>query len=103
MKKILLIAPIPVLAIGALLVWKNLPQKRFAKHVTKARLYAKEGNLTAARIEYEKGYSAQGAYTPYVSLEVLNLANRLSIQDGKPREALENTQKFVAAHKTNKE
>ncbi|MBW8889558.1 MAG: tetratricopeptide repeat protein [Fibrobacteres bacterium] len=103
MKKILLIAPIPILAIGALLVWQNLPQKRFAKHVTKARLYAKEGNLTAARIEYEKGYSAQGAYTPYVSLEVLNLANRLSIQDGKPREALENTQKFVAAHKTNKE
>lgn len=103
MKKILLIAPIPVLAIGALVVWQNLPQKRFAKHVTKARLYAKEGNLTAARIEYEKGYSAQGTYTPYVSLEVLNLSNRLSLQDNKPREALENTRKFVAAHKTNKE
>jgi len=103
MKKIFLIAPLPIIAIGALVVWQNLPQKRFAKHVTKARLYAKEGNLTAARIEYEKGYAAQGEFTPYVSLEVLNLTNRLSIQDRKPQEALENTRKFVAAHKTNRE
>src|SRR4051794_36365541 len=103
MKKIFLIAPLPIIAIGAFLVWQNLPQKRFAKHVIKARLYAKDGNLTAARIEYEKGYKAHGGYSPYVSLEVLNLSNRLSIQDRKPREALENTLKFVAAHKTIKE
>jgi tetratricopeptide (TPR) repeat protein len=103
MKKILLIAPIPVLAAAALLVWQNLPAKRYAKHVVKARLFAKEGNYTAARIEYEKAYAAQGGYTPYASLEVLALTNRMNLQDNKPREALENTRKFVETHKTNKE
>lgn len=103
MKKILLIAPFPVLAAAAFLVWQNLPEKRYARHTTKARLYAKEGNLTAARIEYEKAYAAKGGYTPYATLEVLDLTNRMNIQDGKPREALENSKRFVESHKTNRE
>jgi tetratricopeptide (TPR) repeat protein len=103
MKKILLIAPIPVVAIAALVIWQSLPEKRYAKHVTKARLYAKEGNFTAAENEYERAYTAKGGYTPYASLEVVNLTNRMNIQDGRPREALENTKKFVETHKTNKE
>lgn len=103
MKKALLIVPIPVLAIAALVVWQNLPSKRFAKHTVKARLYSQEGNLTAARIEYEKAYAAKGGFTPYVSPEVLALTNRMNIQDRNPRQALENTRKFVETHKTNLE
>jgi predicted Zn-dependent protease len=103
MKKILLVVPVPFLAAAAFLVWQNLPEKRYAKHATKARLYTKAGNLTAARIEYEKAYASQGGYTPYASLEVLDLSNRMNMQDGKPREALENTKRFVETHKTNRE
>jgi tetratricopeptide (TPR) repeat protein len=101
MKKIFLIAPIPVLAAAALVIWQNLPAKRYAKHLIKARLYSQEGNLTAARIEYEKAYSAQGGYTPYVSTEVLGLTNRMNILDHNPREALANTRKFVETYKSN--
>lgn len=103
MKKLLLIAPIPVLAAAAFLIWQNLPEKRYAKHMTKARLYAKENNLSAARMEYEKAYQAQGGYSPYVSLEVLNLTNRMSTQEGRPHEALANTKMFVETHKANKD
>ena len=103
MKKFLILAPIPVLAIAALVIWQNLPEKRYAKHVTKARMYSKENNFTAARQEYEKAYAAQGGWTPYASIEVLNLTNRMAIQDGNPALALENTKRFVAEHKTNKE
>ncbi len=103
MKKLLLIAPIPVLAIAALVIWQNLPEKRYAKHATKARMFAKENNFTAARLEYEKAYAAQGGWSPYASLEVLNLTNRMAMQERKPEEALANTRKFVETHKTNKE
>lgn len=103
MKKILLFASVPVLVAAGFLTWQNLPEKRYARHVVKARLFAKEGNFTAARIEYEKAYDATGTYTPYASLEVLDLTNRMNVQDGNPRAALENSKKFVASHKTNKE
>lgn len=104
MKKFLLFAlPVPVLAAAAVIVWQNLPSKRFAKHMIKARLYSQEGNLTAARIEYEKAYSARGGFTPYVSPEVLVLTNRMNIQDRNPRQALENTRKFAETHKDNLE
>ena len=72
MKKILPLVLIPVLAAGAFLVWQNLPTKRFARHMVKARLFSKENNLTAARLEYEKAFAVRGNYTPYVDLEVLN-------------------------------
>ena len=103
MKKAFLFLPIPVLAAAALIVWQNLPSKRYAKHMVKARLYSQEGNLTAARIEYEKAFSARGGYTPYVSPEVLALTNRMNLQDRNPRQALENTRKFVETHKANLE
>jgi cellulose synthase operon protein C len=104
MKKLLYVfLPLLLLSIAAVVVWQTLPEKRYARHVIKARLYAKEGNLTAARFEYEKAFEATDGYTPYASLEVLNLTNHLNIQDKKPLEALENTKKFVATYKTNKE
>ena len=103
MKKLLLIAPVPLLAIAGLLIWQNLPEKRYAKHVTKARMYSKENNLTAARLEYEKAFAAKDGYTPYASLEVLTLTNRINLQDGNAQQALENTRKFVETHKTNKD
>ncbi|MDB5103913.1 MAG: system TPR-repeat lipoprotein [Fibrobacteres bacterium] len=103
MKKLLLLLILPVLAVAAYLVWQNLPAKRHAKHMIKARMYAKENNLTAARLEYEKAYQADGVYTPYADLEVLNLTNRVNLQDKNPAEALKNTRLFVQAHPTNKE
>lgn len=103
MKKLLLIAPIPVLAAAAFLIWQNLPEKRFAKHMTKARLFAKENNLSQARLEYEKAYQSQGGYTPYASLEVLSLSNRVALQESRPQEALANSKLFVETHRTNKD
>lgn len=103
MKKLLLLAPIPVIAAAAFLIWQNLPEKRYAKHLTKARLFAKENNLSAARLEYQKAFEAKEGWTPYASIEVLNLTNRMALQDGKPQEALANTKMFVQKYKTNKE
>jgi predicted Zn-dependent protease len=104
MKKLLLaLSALPVLAAIAYVVWQNLPEKRYAKHVVKARLYAKENNLTAARLEYEKAYESQGGFTPYASLEVLGLTNRMNLQDKKPLEALNNSRMFCEKFPSNKE
>ena len=103
MKKFLLIASVPILAVAAWVVWQNLPEKRFARHVIKARLFSKEGNLAAAGAEYAKAYAAKGGYTPYASIEVLALTNQINLQENNPREALENTRKFVQMHRTNRE
>ncbi|HKP97253.1 MAG TPA: tetratricopeptide repeat protein [Fibrobacteria bacterium] len=100
---LLSLSAVPVLAAVAFLVWQNLPEKRFAKHVTKARLYTKENNLTAARLEYEAAYGATGTFTPYASLEVLNLTNRMNLQDKNPAEALNNSRMFAQAHPEIKE
>ncbi|MDB5047968.1 MAG: system TPR-repeat lipoprotein [Fibrobacteres bacterium] len=103
MKKLLFSLIVPLLAVAAYVVWQNLPAKRHAKHMIKARLYAQENNLTAARLEYEKAYDAQGGYTPYADLEVLDLTNRVNLQDKNTQEALRNTKMFVKEHPANKE
>lgn len=103
MKKLWFLLIVPVLAVAAYLVWQNLPAKRYAKHLVKARLYVKENNLVAARLEYEKAYNAQGTFTPYASMEVLGLSNRMSLQDRRPQEALNNTRMFVQQHPESKE
>jgi tetratricopeptide (TPR) repeat protein len=103
MKKLWLLLIIPVLGLAAYLTWQNLPSKRYAKHMVKARLFQKENNMTAARLEYEKAYDAQGKFTPYASLEVLALTNRMAIQDKNPQEALNNTRMFVQENPDSKE
>lgn len=104
MKKILLAAVGLFLAAGvAVLVWQNLPQKRFARHISKARLYVQEKNFTAARIEYEKGHNITGKYTPYVSYEVLRFTNQMNIQENRLGEALANTKIFVQRAPNSKE
>ncbi len=95
MKKIYLLALIPILAAVAFLTWESRPAKRFAKHITKARLYVNEKNFTAARNEYESAYKAKGGYTPYASMEVLQLTNRLNVMDKKVPEAFKNTRMYV--------
>lgn len=103
MKKFLPLVLLPILAIAAYLIWQNLPTKRYARHMVKARLYSQENNLTAARLEYEKAYAVKGGYTPWVDLEVLNLTNRANIQNKNVAEALSNTKMFVKEHPTNQE
>jgi tetratricopeptide (TPR) repeat protein len=103
MKKLLLFLLAPILAAAAFLIWQNLPEKRFAKHVSKARLYASENNLTAARLEYEKAYNTKGKFTPYISLEVLNLTNRTNLQEKNIQEALNNTRMYVQEHPESKD
>ena len=95
MKKLWYLLLIPALAAVAFLVWQNLPSKRYAKHMTKARMFAKENNTSAARLEYQKAYDAQGGYTPYASLEVLELTNRINLQDRNAALALANSKSFV--------
>lgn len=102
-KPTLVLLAVPVIAAIAYLVWQNLPEKRYAKHVIKARLYEKEDNLLAARLEYEKAFSAKGGFTPYASLEVLNLTNRMNLQDKHPETALANSRMFAKQYPTNKE
>ena len=92
-----------ILASAAFLFHQNRPSKRHARHTIKARLFAQEGNLFAARQEYEKAYGITGGYTPYATLEVLRVSNRLSLDDKNLPEALKNTRDFTQAHPENKD
>lgn len=96
MKKIV-IATTALIAAAAVsaIAYLNRPQARFERHMQKARLQLQQGNLTAAVKEYEKAYDAKGDYTPYASLEVLSLTNRLALQEGRVKEALENSRLYV--------
>ena len=84
-----------VAALAAFFIYKNLPQKRFARHLVKARLYVNQNKLEAARKEYQAAYDAQGDFTPYVSLEVLEFENALNVREGKVDMAINNSKKFV--------
>lgn len=102
MKKLWLLLLIPVFGAAALVVYQNLPEKRFARHLVKARLYTDENNLTAAQLEYEAAYNSTGKFTPYASLEVLRLMNLKALQDKDLPGALENSRMFVKEHPENK-
>lgn len=99
MKKILIaLVALLISAGGAFLAYQNMPIKRHARHLIKARLLAGEGNLNAARLEYEKAYNITDTFTPYVSMEVLRIMNRLHLQDRDMAAALENTRKFTESN-----
>lgn len=98
MKKLGVLILLFALGGATFIFYQNLPSKRFAKHLGKARLFLKEKNYAAAREEYQKAYTAKGVYTPYVSLEVLSLSNRMSLQANDVKSALDNTRLFVKAH-----
>ncbi len=103
MKKFWLLLIIPILGLGAFLIYQNRPTKRFSRHIAKARLYAKENNLIAAQREYESAYDIIGKFSPHVSLEVLRLMNRKALQDKNPAQALVNTRAYVQEHSAVKE
>jgi tetratricopeptide (TPR) repeat protein len=104
MKKILLaVLALVLLAGAAFLIRQNLPTKRYARHLVKARLFVREKNYTAARLEYEQAFNATDGFTPYASLEVLNFTNQLNQQEGKLPEALANTKKYLELHPESKD
>jgi predicted Zn-dependent protease len=101
MKKFRLLLSIPVLFLAACLVYRNLPAQRYDRHLIHARRFATENNLAAAQVEYEKAYGAKGGFTPYVSLEVVELLVRISLQSRNPKEAVAVAGAFVQAHPDN--
>jgi tetratricopeptide (TPR) repeat protein len=104
MKKIVLsVTALLILALAGYVVFQNRPIKRHARHLVKARLYMGEGNLTAAKLEYEKAYDILDGFSPFVSVEVLQLMNRISLQEKNLPEALANTKAFTAKHGHNLE
>ncbi len=100
-KLLIAIIVLPLLAVAAFLAYQNTPTKRYARHLVKARLFSQEGNLTAARLEYEKAYNATEGYTPWASVEVLEFSNRVSFSEKNPEEAQSNTRKFVEKYPDN--
>ncbi len=104
MKKIIIaIVALVVVAGGGFLVYQNLPEKRYSRHLEKARLFAKQGNLVAAHKEYESAYNARGKYTPYASLEVVRFENMRSLRENKIHDAINNTRKFLDENPDSKE
>ncbi len=104
MKKIILIAiALLVTAGGAFIVRQNLPSKRYARHLTKARLFVREQNYTAARLEYELAFNAKDGFTPYADLEVLNFTNAVNQQEKHLDQAIANTKKFLDANPHSKD
>ncbi|MEO7424725.1 MAG: tetratricopeptide repeat protein [Fibrobacteria bacterium] len=98
MKKFRLLLFIPVLFLAAPLIHRILPEQRYSRHLENARRLSAENNLAAAEGEYEKAYRAKGGYTPYVSLEVVDLLARKSLQSRNPKEALAFAAAYVRAH-----
>ncbi len=99
MKKIIIgILALIILGGGAFIVRQNLPAKRFARHLSKARLFVREHNYPAARLEYEQAFNAKDGFTPYANLEVLTFTNQVNLQDKHVDKAITNTQKFLEAN-----
>jgi tetratricopeptide (TPR) repeat protein len=104
MKKILIAVLALVLLVGAaVIVRQNLPSKRFARHLTKARLFVREKNYTAARLEYELAFNSKDGFTPYANLEVLNFTNQVNLQEKNVTVAIENTKKYLEANPKSKD
>ncbi len=87
--------------LAAYFVYQNRPEKKYARHIIKARLYAKENNFQAAHQEYVRAFEHKGGFVPYANLEVMHLENAWRKQLGKPDEALENTRRFLDAYPDN--
>ncbi len=96
MKKILLaLLALVLLAGGGFLIRQNLPEKRYARHIVKARLFVREKNYTAARLEYEQAFNAKDGFSPYANLEVLKFTNMVNLQENHIAEAITNTRKYL--------
>lgn len=100
-KLLIALIALPLIAGAGFLAYQNTPTKRYARHLVKARLFVREGNLTAARVEYEKAYNATEKFSPWVSVEVLEFSNRVSFSERHPEEALSNTRRFVEQYPDN--
>ncbi len=97
-KKFIAIAAAVILAAVAFFTFQYRPSKRFANHVTKARLFAREKNYVLAHKEYEEAYALHGGYTEWVSMEVLNLEVEWALKEKKMDKALEYTKAYVKAN-----
>ncbi len=103
LKKLLYTILLLVLGLSAALIYQNLPGKRHARHIAKARSFAHENNFTAALQEYQMAYAAVGGFSPYVSLEVLLFMNARSRQDGDFKGAMHNAEMYVRGHPGDKQ
>jgi predicted Zn-dependent protease len=75
MKKLVLsLLALAVLSGGGLLAYRFAsPDKRFEKHIEKARILQRQNDAAGAKREFEAAYAIRGGYRPTVSEEVLNL------------------------------
>jgi tetratricopeptide (TPR) repeat protein len=102
-KTVIAVLALALLLGAAFIIRQNLPSKRFARHLVKARLFVREKNYTAARLEYEQAFKAKGGFTPYATLEVLNFTNQVNMLENNPADAIANTRKYLEANPDSKD
>ncbi len=104
MKKIGIGALILLLIAGiAFVIYQNTPHKKYVRHITKARLFAKEKNLTAAEQEYELALKAVHTFSSDIALEYLRFKITKLIAENKWHEATLAALDFVKAYPENNE
>lgn len=104
MKKIIIaFVALVALGVGAFFVYQNLPDKRYARHLTKARLFLKQANYTAALKEYEQAWNAVGKFTPWVDMEVLRLTSTMHLQEKRYDQAMDDARAYLREHPRSRE
>jgi tetratricopeptide (TPR) repeat protein len=104
MKKLLIaLVALLILAVGGFFIYQNLPEKRFARHLVKARLFLKQSNYTAALKEYEQAHNAVGKFTPYVDMEVLRLTGQMNVAEKRHDQAIEDARNYLREHPRSQE
>lgn len=104
MKKLLIgLVVLVLLAVAGFFVYQNLPEKRFSRHMVKARLFVKQANFTAALKEYEQAFNATGKFTPHVDMEVLRLTTQMNLAEKRYDQAIEDAKNYLKEHPKSRE
>lgn len=99
MKKTIVASLVLVAVLGgaAVAYWLSQSDRRFDKHIGKARILLKQQQFEAAREEYKAAYSIKGGYSPHISEEVLRFEVAMMRKEGRLQDAIAETNLFIAA------
>lgn len=102
MKKLALsVVALAVICGGGLLAYRFAsPDKRFEKHIEKARILQRQNDAAGAKREFEAAYAIRGGYRPTVSEEVLNLEVGARLKADKRGEAADLAREYLRATDT---
>lgn len=99
MKKFMVAALVLVTVLGgaAAAYYFSQGDRRFDKHIEKARIYLQQQQFEAARKEYQAAYAIKGGYSRHISEEVLKFEVAMMRKEGRLQDAIAETHLFIDA------